>query len=207
MELFVDDSKVDSTALNQGTVEDALRRVQSDLCAPGDTVVAVRCNGEEIPGDTMAQTLRRPLSACERLEVFTGSKAALVTEAMGQALASLEQTDEECQRVAELLTEGKTVDAIQALGDCLGVWQQIHDAVAKSIQILELDLNTTMVKGQPLVQLITKPKEILLQIKNALVSQDHVLLADILQYEFSEVSQQWQEIADALQQHAEGLGG
>ena len=56
MEFFVDDNRVDSAPDEQGTVAEALCRVQAELCAPGDVIVAVRCDGEEIPGDAMAET-------------------------------------------------------------------------------------------------------------------------------------------------------
>lgn len=101
--------------------------------------------------------------------------------------------------------EGKTVEAAETLGECLRVWQQIHEAVGKSIEMLQLDPEQATVNEQPLFELISKPKEILLQVKEALQDRDHVLLADLLQYEFPEVTSRWHAVVAKLQQEAESL--
>jgi hypothetical protein len=53
--------------------------------------------------------------------------------------------------------------------------------------------------------MIGKPKNVLLQIKSALQARDHVLLADILQYEFSEVTKSWHDLIAGLRREAENL--
>ncbi len=203
MEFYVDDRRVETDLVASGTVEETLREVQARLCGPERMVVALRCDGEDIPAGEMEATLLEPTLAFKRLEVFTVAKQALVADAMLQASTSLEQTAAQCQSMADLLIEGKTADAIQALGECLAVWQQIHQAVAQSIEVLQLDVERTMVDGQPLLNLITGPKEALLQIKQALVSKDYVLLADLLRYEFDDVTSSWRALIAWLEQEAQ----
>lgn len=205
MEVLVDDVPVDTVFGGTSTIEDALHHVQSHNCLPDRLVIGLRCDGQDVPVNAMADTMGKPVSSCELLEVFTGTKAELVRDAMAQASACLTETQEACQQVAELLTEGKTVEAAEALGGCLRVWQQIHDAVGKSIQMLQLDALQTTVNDDTLLAAISKPKEILLQVKEALQVRDHVLLADILQYEFPAVTAQWHDIIAKLRQEAEDL--
>ncbi len=205
MEVFVDDNRVESALVGGGTVEEALRHVQSSLCDSGHMVIGLRCDGQDVTGDTMAATLREPASSFERLEVFTGTKKALVSDAMEQTSASLIETEAACQRVAGLLTEGKTVEAAETLSECLHIWQQVHEAVGKSIELLQLDPEQTAIDDQPLLELIGKPTEVLLRVKNALQARDHVLLADILQYEFPEVTSRWHAVVTKLREEAEDL--
>jgi len=208
LKFFIDDVAVDAAVIDQGTVEQALHKVQSELSAAGKLVVSLKCDGCEVPSDALAATLDKPVTAFARLEVFTSTKETLVIEAMNQAAVSLDEAEAECRRIAGLLTEGKTADGIRALGDCLGAWQQIHDAVSKSIRMLNVDLGTSVAEGDRLAELIVRPREVLLQIKQALESQDHVLLADILQYELEEVTQQWHLVVDLVRGKAlaEGAG-
>lgn len=205
MQVFVDDNQVEEALVGSGTIEDALRRVQSHLSKPDRLVIGVRCDGRDVPPDAMAATMQQPTSSVERLEVFTGTRGALVTDAMAQASTCLAETEEACRRSAELFTEGETVEAAETLGECLRVWQQIHEAVGKSIEMLQLDPEQATVNEQSLIEVISKPKEILLQIKEALQDRDHVLLADLLQYEFPEVTSQWHAVVASLQQQAENL--
>jgi hypothetical protein len=86
----------------------------------------------------------------------------------------------------------------------VATWQQIHEAVSKSIHMLELDIDATMVDDRTLAEVITKPRNALAQIKDALQSQDHVLLADVLQYEFHDVAADWHTVLASLIDAAKG---
>lgn len=206
MEVFVDDKQVEDKFVKSGTtVQDAVRHVQSFLCTSDQMVIGLRCDGQEVPADAMAETLQKPAESLDRLDVFTGTKDELVTDAMAQASASLAETEDACKQVAELLCQGKTVEASETLAECLRIWRQVHEAVANSIQILQVDPENTRVCNESLLELIGKPKEVLLQVRGALQARDYVLLADILQYEFCEVTEQWHTIIGKLRQEAEDL--
>ena len=205
MELFIDERRTDPEGPVTGTLEEILRQVQSGLVTPGRLLVSVRCDGEAIPANDMAATLKRPISSFERLEVFTSTPGELVADTMEQATVSLTQTEAACQQVADYLAEGNTAAGMEALGQCMTVWQQIHDAVGKSIRLLQVDPEQMEVNAERLIDIIARPKEVLLQIKEALESQDHVLLADTLKYEFSDVARQWHAVIGRIRQEAEDL--
>ena len=67
-----------------------------------------------------------------------------------------------------MLVEGKTDEAVKELGDCLRIWQQIHEAIAKSIELLGVDPDKLMVRDETLMDAIGRPKNVLLQIRDAL---------------------------------------
>lgn len=194
MEVFVDEVKVDAGAVRDGTLEEALRLIQAEHCTPGHLVVALRCDGAEVASDTMVAKLAEPVADVKRLDVFTSSKQTLVIETMARASASLDETAASCQRIAELLQQGQTSEAVEALGRCLHVWQQIHEALSKSIEMLGMDPQAVTVGDLPLMEAIAQPKQVLLQIKEALMSRDYVMLSDILQYEFGETTDLWHRI-------------
>lgn len=203
MELYIDETKVDIDLPASEPLENVLRHSQAKLYEAGRLVVGLRCDGNEVPADEMADTLKRQASSFERLDVLTSTKYELVADAMDQAAVSLTQTEEACRRIADGLTEGKTSESMRALGDCLSVWRQIHEAIGKSIAILEIDPRTALVGGEPLVDVVNRPMDVLLRVKEALQTQDHVLLADTLKYEFSEVAQQWQDVIANIQGRAQ----
>ncbi len=205
MEIFVNDDPIDSDPMTRGTVEDALRLIQSTLCGPGQLVTGLRCNGEDVPSDAMNSTLGEPLEKLQRLEVFTTTRAALVVDVMNEAASALDETDKGCRRSAELLSEGKAAEGVEALGECLGVWRQIHEAVGNSIKMLGVDADMLRVGDEPLAAIISKPKDVLYQVKEALAAKDYVLLADVLQYEFGEVTEQWRIAIARLQEEAKRM--
>jgi len=205
VQLYVDDRRVDDESVSTGTIEDILRLVQAKLCAPGRMVIGVRVDGDPVPGEAMPATLRQLAPSVDRLEVFTSTKERLVSDALAQASASLTETGTSAGFIADLLIEGKTCEATEDLGACLRVWQQVHEAVGKSIELLELDLDHTTIADEPLAVVIGRPKEVLVQIRDALVARDLVLLADILKYEFADVTETWQAVIARIRQAAEDL--
>ena len=206
MKIFVDNKPVEHDfAEGATTLEAALQHIQSKVCRQGQLVVGVRCDGQDVPTGAMSKTLQNHMDAYERLEITTGTTDQLVTEAMNQAATCLTETESACQQVATLLKQGNTVDAVETLGECLRIWQQIHDAVAKSIEILEIDPDEAMIEGATLIEVVGKPKATLVAVRDALKSHDYVLLADVLEYEFADVTDAWRSLIGKLQHEAEVL--
>lgn len=202
MNLFVDDKEIHEDAIESGSLGDALRVVQERICQPGHVVVSVQCDGETVPSNALAETLKKPVFSFDRLDVHTGTKESLVVEAMSQAAMSLEETETAAQKIAQMLIAGQTAEAIAELGNCLRVWQQIHSGIGQSIVMLDARPDEFMVQGVSLLEALDRPKQVLVQIKQALVAQDYVLLADLLQYEFTDVTTLWHRIVTRLEAEA-----
>ncbi len=203
MDILLNGQPIESNAMSpETTLEQALRTVQADHCDDDSVIVTFSCDGAEVPAEAMSAALEKTVDSFGLLDVVTGAKASLVADAMAQSAQCIDESDTARERIAELLTEGKTTEASQTLGECFAVWQQIHQAVAQSIQMLDIDIEDSHVNGDPIASLITRPKETLLQIKGALESQDFVLLADILQYEFGEVTQSWHKLVGWIEEEA-----
>ncbi len=205
MEVLLDGQEVSKSIAEDSTLKDALHYMQSNLCPKDHLVIGVRCDGEEIPGDRMEASLNSPISTLNKLEVTTSTREYLITDAMTQASISLEETETACKQVAKLMTEGNNPKAIETLGECLRIWQHIHEAVGKSLMMLDVDPTTMMIQDESVDVVISKPIDVLMQIKEALQSQDYVLLSDLLEYEFSNVSDSWHSVIARIRQEAEEL--
>ncbi len=203
MDVFMNDNKLDELTISEGTLEEAVRTVQNDWCAPGQLVINLRCDGRDVPAGQMTEILNKSVSDFNRLEVYTGAPGDLVRDAMEQALNALANTAETNQAVADQLTQGQIGEAVEMLAQNLHIWQQIHEALAKSVQMLNIDADKITIEGKSLTEAIGKPKDLLLQIKDALEGRDYVLLADVLQYEFADVSKQWEAILKEVRVYAE----
>lgn len=203
MEVLLDGQSIDAEFSGTTTIESTVRQVQTDHCEPDRMVVGIRCDDNDVPGDAMVKTLGQPVASVRKLEVITSTRCDLVIAAMAQAAAALRETDAACKQVGTLLSEGKTTEGIRSLGECLAVWQQIHEAVTKSVAMLELDLESMSIREEPFLAVLGRPRDVLVQIKEALTAQDYVLLSDLLQYEFEELTDQWYAVIAAIRQEAE----
>jgi len=203
VKILLDGVPIDKFDIEDATLETTLRRVQTARCPPSRMVVGIRCDDRDIVGDDMTARLGEPTSNIGTLEVFTSTRQELVIGALAQAASALQNTESASRHVAELLSAGKTTEGIKTLGECLSVWQQIHEAITKSIAMLELDIASMTIRDQPILEVLAKPRDVLTQLKQALTAQDNVLLADVLRYEFGEVIDQWYSIIATIRQHAE----
>lgn len=203
MEVLLDGTRIDDVSAQSETLRQTLLGIQSRHCRASQLVVGLTCDGEVVSGEQMEEALGKRASEFNRVDITTSTAESLVFDAMTQASISLEDTESAVQSVANQLTEGRTDEAIKALSECLQVWQQVHTAVAHSIQILNIDVTAMMIQDETLTAVIAMPKDVLTQIKDALQAQDHVLLADLLQYEFSTVTEKWHAIIARLRQEAE----
>lgn len=203
--VYVDDQLIDGRSLVNGTIEEAVRHAQSNHCAADRLVVSLKCDGQDVSPAQMELTLRRRAGDVQRLEIVTGSRRELVTDVLTQASISLEQTVASCQQAGELIVEGKIAEGIEELGQCTRAWQQIHHGIFQSINILGQEAWDLTVGDRTLNDLMEDPHNALLQVKKALLAQDHVLLADVLQYEFTDALEIWRALVNKLLQMAKDL--
>jgi len=201
---FLDDRSFHLEVGDDATLEQAIRAAQNTLDAARRIVVGFRCDGEEMVGPAMIAALRKPAKSFDRVEAYSAAKVDLVVETMTHAADSLDEVETETGEVAQWLVQGRSAEAIPRLGSCLTVWQQVHDAVTKSLTLLDLDPAVTEIREQTFDAAMARPRDVLLQIKNALLAQDYVLLADVLQYEFSEVTQLWHAMITRVREEADG---
>jgi hypothetical protein len=202
MELYLDDKIVDPEYFDDGTLEDAVRHVQEEHCADDQLVIALACNGSRLDSETMEAALAKPIPECEKLEIFTGTRAHLVTEAMNHCFDSLEQTERATEDIADRLDGENPADALRELGECMSIWGKIHEALAKSIEMLAINPETFTIGETPFMDALAKPKEVLLQVKEALEQKDNVLLADVLRYELCDATKTWLTIIDKIRSEA-----
>lgn len=202
MKFFLDEKPLAEREQDEGTLEQSLRAAQATIEDAKRILVSFRCDGDEMTGPAMMLALKQPASSFDIIEAFSSTRVDLVLETMQHAADSLEEAETSIQEIAQLLIQGNPGDALPRLGDSLKVWQQVHDAVHKCMTLLEIDAKSTKLGDEPLESALTRPKDVLLQIKNALLAQDHVLLADILQYEFTDVTAMWHSLIERLNQTA-----
>lgn len=203
MTWLLDDQPLDTSALGDGDLETALRQVQADHCPSDRLIVRLRCDGADVAADSMASTLGQPASSFGKIELFTSTRGALVHEAMTQAGTSLREAEERCRHAGELINQGRSADGISTLGECVPVWHQVHEALAKSINMLDLHADEIVIEDHPLEEILARPRELLMQVKEALEQRDSVMLADLLIYDFAEATAQWQLIVNYLIEAAE----
>lgn len=202
MHIYVDDNPFAISDLSGKTVRDVAQEIRESLAPQQRMLVAIFLNGQTqpVPPGQIEPTLDSPVSQYERIDFQSAVPQTLAREVLKQARALVAEATPVCQQAGELLASNQTARAMELLGNCFVVWNQVQESMSRSVQLLGLDLSKIEVKGRPADEVLQQFADQLRQVKEALENRDYVQLSDILQYELQEVAPRWQGLLDQLVQ-------
>ncbi len=204
MNVYVDDQQIGIDDMPDATVGQVVERIRQTASNRQQVIVELRCDGLDVTGPDLNEMLARPSCQVERLDVQTGSPSTLVIDALDQAVAVLDQAGSALAAIVDDLNAGRTGDGMNKLAEAFRDWLMVHDAIGKSLAMLNLDADKLTVEGQSATQAILAPRDLLLQIREVVQNRDHVQLADILQYEFDNAIRTWRTLVQAILGEARG---
>ncbi|MCC7291660.1 MAG: hypothetical protein IT449_06335 [Phycisphaerales bacterium] len=202
MDIYLDDVRVEQQLDPSASLEEALREFQAEHVPRDRILVSLKCDGVLLTDDELREALQRPVGSCRCIEILTSTCGELTSTALGDARRALTEIDGRRTALAEMFSTGRTTDAMQGLGEMLGVWQQVHEVVVKSLAMLDLDPADIVIGDQSMSAALETPRQHLVQVRDALQTQDYVQLADVLEYEFGQAVQSWDSLIEVLQQQA-----
>ncbi len=200
MHVYLDDQPFAISDLPSKTIRDIAGEIREALEPQGRILVAIFLNGQKdpVPPAEIESTLSSLAGSFERVDFQSAVPQTLAREVLTQSRALVAEAAPICQQAGELLAEGQAPRAMEMLGNCFMVWTRVQDSMAKSVQLLGLDMSKLEVAGEPADELLQKFADELRQIKEALENRDYVQLSDILQYELRDVAPRWQALLDQL---------
>ncbi|NOT00425.1 MAG: hypothetical protein HOP29_07330 [Phycisphaerales bacterium] len=198
MELYVDGILRPCRVDGDATLHDALETVRRENAEGNRAIIGLTCDGRDVLGDSLHGLLDEPAESFGRIDVRTGSPGKLVAHALNDARETLEAADRDRQELVRLLGTGRQGDAVIMLGSCLGRWWQTNEAISKSLGLLGVIGEGTEGAWEQLADALEPVTARLTDIRDAVKAQDYVSLADILEYEFAEVTQAWRGVIDRM---------
>ncbi len=206
MELYVDGQRSGAASGPEATVDGVLEAVRQDAAQAKRTILALACDGIDVVGEDLTRVLSQPVSQIGRIEIQTGDPGSMVAEALRDARGALDAVERLQMDVVSLLGEGKTGDAMRVLSECIVQWHQINEIISQSLALLSGSAQVFQGDTERLAELIEPVRAKLTEVKEAVTARDHVLLADILEYEFEEVASCWRRAIDDILGHIDGSG-
>ncbi len=198
MELYLDGRKCACDHEPGATLDDVLDSVRKNNVESNRAILGLVCDGIDVVGDEVLSMLGAHADDYKRIDVETGAPNELIAHALEGAAEMLRSAETKRADVVTMLQEGKTGDAIILLGECLGHWQQINEAIAKSVSLLSAVGMSIEEELEKLSNALEPVTEKLNDIKDSLKSQDYVALSDILEYELDHVTASWQAVIDTI---------
>jgi len=206
MAIFLDNQPfADADLAPEATVGQLIDTVKATLTGSGRLLISLRCEDEPVSPERLESILPDPIRDFHRLDLQTDEPKQVVLDILTDAQQALSESFATLKDASESLSAGDQTSAMNHLADCMQSWGQVHDALVKGGSLLGIDFNTLSIAERPLVAWIGDILTRLRDLKEAIASRDHVLLADLLRYEFDDMLQGWERLLEGFVAHIEGL--
>lgn len=173
-----------------------------DVLAPkGRVVVEVRVDGEPITGLSLDDD--KPTATGSDIRVYSARPGDLVVGILEEVRTGLAQSQQMQQQAAELLQQDDPARAMDLVKQSIDGWLQAQQAVGQSAQLLQLDLSAIRVDDQSVLERMNELITNLVALKDVVVANDFVTLADALQYEWPQITERWDAALGAIVKHIE----
>ena len=198
MPIHIDDQP---STLTAGSMRELLATVSESLASTGRVVIEVKVDGESITGPALDDD--QPTAASSDIRVYSAKPGDLVVGILDEVRTQLAASQQMQQEAADLLQQDDPAKAMDLVKQSIDGWLQAQQAVGQSAQLLQLDLQAITVDDQPVMDRMNELITSLTELKDIVVANDFVALADALQYEWPEITDRWDAAIAAIIKHVE----
>ena len=196
MNIYVNSEPVEMEHDTDETLASVLSLVQENFFEPGHIVTGIVVDGEVLLPEKLAEIKELPVSEFTEVNMVVRPANKFAAEGLITVSSHLEQSIALRSEVVEFLQQGKMQPAMEKLNEYAQFWAGLQSTLASACRIVGVDIETLEVfddKGnsEPIMDSIQNLSDQLGEVKAALEAGDLVLLGDILEYEFGDLTENW----------------
>ncbi len=208
MRVFLDGQEVLSEAgVALASVAAALAAGVAAAESQGRIVIEALADGSPM-GDEMLTSPPRTSAGVREIRLLSARPAELVRVTLLDAADAVEKVGLVQSQASRLIREGEASACLGPLGEALGVWQQVRDAVERSAAILGVDLNrVTLGDSTPVSRHADELAASLMELKSGLESEDWASLSDTLSHDLNARAVGWRAMLRELAEVMAPKGG
>jgi hypothetical protein len=177
---------------------EVLTNAKKSLEGTGRMVVAIECDGRNLPPEEIEKALRGPATTYWQVNFVTTNPLKLAADALNATSAILAEVQQLNETTANLLSQSQIKDAMGMMGQLCSRWNDAYKGVYNVIRLLGLDPAAIELSTTTAEKVMGRLGEHLQQVKVTLETQDYVQLADILNYELGPQVDDWRTIVNSL---------
>ena len=209
MKLTVNSRELKDFLPDDATLGQALAMVQEQKLSENEVLAGIWVDGEPLTAERLS--IWKDRSVEEFCEAAVEAPVRTTFAARGLLLIAerLEQSTAQREQIVDHITQGRANEGFTGLDEYLGIWAAVQQSLASVARLLELDFATLEYfpdesdpeSTQPILELIEQLTEQLREVRSALTAGDMILLGDILDYEFPDLTANWTNMLNQLAHH------
>jgi len=196
MKLWLDeqDCPCDATTIGEAIAEGAARAQER-----GRLVVEVAVDGvvwnDEAFNDPDIVT-----SEADEVRLVSTDRVRMVVSVMDDAIRTLDEIENRQLIAADQLDAGDHATGMASVGEAVGLWSAIHQAINLSGDVVSLRLDEPLDPIGPPMPVLNELTTCLGNLKTSIVRQDVVVIGDVLRYEMPDVLDRWRQLLRGLRE-------
>ena len=190
MAIYLDDQPVQLGGDDLAAVLDAAKQ---QLAHSGRVVVEVSVDGKTLTNDELQDQIHSAVGSGE-MRLYTADPNDLVRSTLEMLLGQLDEARQHQSDAAERLHQDERDEAMSLISQAMDVWMQTQQAVAHSVNLTDINIETIDVEGTPGRALIDQLIDQLKSLRDTIEAGDSVALADALAYEWPQIADRWQKM-------------
>jgi hypothetical protein len=211
MKLLLNNNEIKDIATEKSTLGNILNTVQNDRVAQCEVISGIWVDGQALTAEQLSEWKDRPVSEFSETRIDAPHRNSLAAESLRLLAQNLGESNSERHQVVEHLHQGRSQEAVEILPDYLQIWDSIPQSLVIACNLIAVDIDSLEIYSPAtgsseqtsdptdrLVDRIEALVAILAQLKESLESSDLVLLGDIIDYEFADMTHDWQCLLEEL---------
>ena len=209
MKLTLNKQELEGFLPEDATLGEALAMVQEQRITDDEVLAGIWVDGEPLTAERLSIWKDHSVHEFSEASIEAPGRKTFAMEGLHTLAEKLQQSTPQRDQIVDHITQGRPQDGLTELNDYLRIWTAIPQSLASVGRMLDLDLEAIEYHRdqsdpesvQTVGALIEQLSEQLREVKSALEAGDYILLGDILDYEFPDLTSDWTQMLNQLAQH------
>jgi hypothetical protein len=210
MKLLLNEQEITPSLPESATLGSALLAAEEQI-NEDEVIATIHVDGEPLTAELLSEWKNRPVEDFCETRIEAPKRQLLATQGLRLLAQGLVESNTDRLEITEHLCQGRPAEAMHLLPEYLKIWHATPQSLASAARLLHVDLDAQEIYNpqddQPIriADAIAQLTEQLAQVKAALEAQDLVMLSDILDYEFSPLTELWQNLLEQFADRFDNL--
>jgi hypothetical protein len=200
MKVLINGEEIDAALPDNATLAATLQAIEDSHVADSEVITSVLVDGEPLTAERLSIWKGRSVDEFDEAEVEIKSRSSFAAEALQLIADRLLESSSQRDQIVELLGRGHSSEAVQMLPGYLQTWDAVQQNLSGSARLMDVEIESLVIfdnsnPSSPQERSVSEQIGLLAdqlgQVKSAIEAGDLVLLGDVLDYEFSDLSDTW----------------
>ena len=211
MKLLLNGEQLQRTMTAEATLAATLLAVQEEDLADEAVISEIWVDDEPLTAQRLAELRDQPISSFGEARIEAPSRKELAINGLRELSQQLAASADQREQLVEAICQGRSAEAMEKLGDYLNVWNGCQATIGSACRLLAIQLDQPTEgaqadqRVQPIMEQLGRLGQQLAELRSALQAGDLVLIGDILDYEFGDITDDWctvlEQFADQIEQN------